>query len=236
MWSVIGFALLGILGGALTTVAGMGGGLTMVVVLSLFVSPVEAFAITAPALLVGNAHRIRMYRDQVPWAEVKPLVLGAIPAAIAGGLVATALPDAVLRGLIVLVAGLALARVVFKLSVSPGRGWNGLAGGLAGFVSATTGGGGVIMGPFLLSRGLTGRAYVATGACTAVAIHLFRVISYHAGGAATWRTLGLGAALAALLALGNLVGDRVRRAMGPTQQTRLQVGVMVVCVGLALAG
>lgn len=236
MWSVVGFALLGITGGALTTVAGMGGGLTMVVVLSLFLSPVEAFAITAPALLVGNLHRIRMYRDQVPWHEARPLVLGAMPAAIAGGLLATALPDAVLQGLIVLVAGLALGRAVFKIALQPGRRWNPVAGALAGFVSATTGGGGVIMGPFLLSRGLTGRAYVATGACAAVAIHVFRVISYHLGGAGTSRTLLLGGALAALLAVGNLLGDRIRRAMGQTQQTRLQLGVMVVCVGLALAG
>jgi uncharacterized protein len=236
MWSIPAFCLLGILGGALTTVAGMGGGLTMVVALSLFLSPVEAFAITAPALLAGNIHRMQMYRDQLPWAEAWPVALGAMPAALAGGLLATTVPDAALQGLIVLVASLALVQAIFRLTMRPSKRWSPVAGALAGFVSATTGGGGVILGPFLLSRGLTGPAYVAAAATAAASVHVFRVISYHLGGAGTARTLALGAGLAVLLTLGNLLGDRLRRTLGHAVQARVQVGVMVACVGLALVG
>jgi hypothetical protein len=56
---------LGLLAGVLTTVAGMGGGMMLVVVLSLVWDPRVALASTAPALLVGNAHRAYLYRAQV---------------------------------------------------------------------------------------------------------------------------------------------------------------------------
>lgn len=53
---------LGLIAGALTTLAGLGGGLMLVGTLSLLYDPRLALAITAPALLVGNLHRATMYR------------------------------------------------------------------------------------------------------------------------------------------------------------------------------
>ena len=50
-------ALLGILAGILTTLAGLGGGMLLVLALSLTSSPVTELAATAPALSLGNLHR-----------------------------------------------------------------------------------------------------------------------------------------------------------------------------------
>ena len=228
-------ALLGVFAGALTTVAGMGGGFVMVVVLSLFMSPVEALAITAPALLLANSHRAWMYRSSIDWAEVRPLLIFSFPTALLGGFVAMTLPEAAIRLAMAAMAGLAVARVVFELPWTPSRSWSGPAGALTGFVSATTGGGGTVLGPFLLARGLSGTRYIVTGACTAFSIHLARIGSYTAGGAGV-DLIAKGIGLAFLLFVGNLVGDRIRRLLGERGQHRLQLGVMVACVGLALAG
>jgi len=228
-------ALLGVFAGALTTVAGMGGGFVMVVVLSLFMSPVEALAITAPALLIANVHRVWMYRQSFVWAEVRPLLWASFPTAILGGLLATALPAPLIRAAMVAMAGLAVARVLFKLRWTPSRRWNAPVAALTGFVSATTGGGGTVLGPFLLARGLKGTTYVVTGAATAFTIHTARIGSYTAGGAAPELILK-GVLLATMLFVGNLLGDRVRKLLGERGQHRLQLGVMVACVGLALAG
>ncbi|HJN75878.1 MAG TPA: sulfite exporter TauE/SafE family protein [Myxococcota bacterium] len=232
---VVLLALLGVFAGALTTVAGMGGGFVMVVVLSLFMSPVEALAITAPALLLANAHRAWMYRAEIAWREIKPLILGAFPFAVLGSFIATALPDAVIRLSMAAMAAMAVARVVFELTWAPSRVWNGPAGALTGFVSATTGGGGTVMGPFLLARGLSGTRYVVTGACTAGAIHIARIGSYTAAGAGV-DLIVKGVLLASMLFIGNLLGDRVRRHLGESGQHRVQLGVMLACVGLALVG
>ena len=122
-------ALLGVFAGALTTVAGMGGGFVLVIALPLFLSPVEALTVSSAALLVGNAHRAWMYRLDIDWSEVRSVALGAVPLAVVGGLAATALPEWILRGAMAAMAGLAVARVVFRLSWSPSRRWNPAVGG-----------------------------------------------------------------------------------------------------------
>ena len=91
------------------------------------------------------------------------------------------------------------------------------------------------MGPYLLARGLAGTRYVVTGALIAGAIHVGRLGSYTAAGADPTLVLK-GLMLASMLFLGNLLGDRARRLLGERGQHRLQLGVMVACVGLALVG
>ena len=52
------YVLLGVLAGALTTVAGLGGGMLLIYALAALGDPHVALAATAPALLVGNLHRL----------------------------------------------------------------------------------------------------------------------------------------------------------------------------------
>src|SRR5688572_1452872 len=54
--------LLGIAAGFLTTVAGMGGGLLLVTALAVVWGPHVALPVTSLALLVGNLHRLALYR------------------------------------------------------------------------------------------------------------------------------------------------------------------------------
>src|SRR5690349_10895588 len=79
------YVSLGLLAGALTTVAGLGGGMLLLLALATLGEPHEALAVTAPALLVGNLHRLWMGRRELDRETALPLVAGALPGALVGG-------------------------------------------------------------------------------------------------------------------------------------------------------
>lgn len=228
--------LLGALSGALTTVTGMGGGVLLLLVLSLLTSPAEALAITSPALLVGNAHRLAMHWRDVDRRVGGALALGALPGSALGGLLAVAVPTVVLEALLVLTTALALARTFGYLSFKPGARALLPAGFGIGVATATTGGGALMLSPLLLATGLTGARYVATAAAVAVAIHVGRLLGYGAGGLITRETLIAAAILAVAIIAGNALGQRLRRHIDAAAGARLELGVLLVCVALALAG
>ena len=228
--------LLGLFAGALTTLAGMGGGLVLLLGLSLVYEPITALAITGPALLIGNLHRVGLYWRDIDRGLVGRYALGAAPGALLGGLVAVSVPATALQVGMVLLAGLAAAKVLLGWRFTPPRGALVPGGAAVGFVSATSGGGGLIAGPMLLASGLTGRPYVGTAAVGAAAVHVFRLTGYGAGGLLGAEVLGLGLVGAVCITAGNLAGERARAWLPEGWGPRLEVGVVALCLGLALAG
>jgi len=231
----MGTAVLGLIAGVITTVAGMGGGMVLLLALAALTDPLTALTLTAPALLLGNLHRLWLYRGWVSRDVALRLIGGAVPGALAGGLVATALPPWVLSTAMLAMAGLAGSRLL-GLRIRAPLGAALPMGLLCGVVIATSGGAGVLVGPFLLARGLTGTTYVATAASIAAAMHAGRLVAYGLGGATDTSTLLGGLGLAVAIAAGNLLGDRLRRRLAEGQQGRVQHGVMALCVGLAVVG
>ena len=92
---------LGLCAGALTTLAGQGGGLFLLLILAVLVGPKAALAITAPALLLGNLHRAVLFRKAIDRGVAARMMLGAVPGAFAGGLLAGALPEWTLQVMLV---------------------------------------------------------------------------------------------------------------------------------------
>lgn len=228
---------LALVAGGITTIAGLGGGMLLLAALSVLFDPHTALAWTAPALLLGNAHRAWLYRRAVDWRTVGVLAAGIVPASLAGGLVVAALPPAIVAGTILTVALLGLANSAGWLRWRPSLAATVPLGALAGFITAAGGGGaGVIVGPILLARELTALPYVATMAWLAVALHGSRLLAYGAAGVADRTDLAAGLALALLITLGNLLGDRLRRTIGAHRQRQAQVGALGLCVVMATAG
>ena len=228
--------LLGAIAGVITTVAGMGGGLVLTLGLSLVYGPLVALAITGPGLLIGNLHRGWLYRRHVERSTATRFVMGAVPGALIGGLLATGIPPGILQGALVALSLVASGKVLLgwrwrapAAAITP-------AAALAGFVTATSGGGGLIAGPTLLSTGLTGRDYVGTGAVGAAGVHLARITGYTAGGVFDEHILLLGFTAAASILIGNLIGERLRRAIPTRIVPRLEIGVVILALGLALSG
>jgi uncharacterized membrane protein YfcA len=229
---------LGLVAGALTTVAGIGGGMLITLALSALGSPVEALAITTPALLVGNVHRAIMYRRHVVLRTALAFALGTLPGALAGGLVIASVPEFWMRVLLLLSVSAAMARKLGLLHLPAPRG-SVFAGGLAtGALSATTGGGGLIAGPTLLSAGTQGRSFVATMAIGSVAMHLGRIAAYEHGGLFTAGLLPRAIALAIAITLGNLLGQALAARVSPkvsewTTHAMLVGGLLLALLGLA---
>src|SRR5688572_16431765 len=112
-------ALLGVLAGVLTTVAGMGGGLFLQLSLSMIWGPTVALATSSIALLVGNLHRTALYRKSVNWPIAKRFALGAAPGAVLGALLVVAVPPWAVNVLMLGMTLLTILRALGKIQITP---------------------------------------------------------------------------------------------------------------------
>src|SRR5690242_12751146 len=116
--TALAFPAMGLLAGALTTIAGQGGGLLLLLACALIVGPHKALAITAPALLLGNLHRSTLLRAHIARPIAARMIAGALPGALLGGLLAGSIPSWVLRGVLLAMTAFAIAKAcgVFRLA------------------------------------------------------------------------------------------------------------------------
>ena len=103
--------------------------------------PAHALATAAPALLLGNLHRVGMYRQHIDRHEAMRFVVGAAPGALVGALLTVSLPEMVLRVLLVGAAALAIGRQLQLFQWRPGPKAIAPASFAAGVMTATSGGG-----------------------------------------------------------------------------------------------
>ena len=231
----VALLILGVFAGALTTLAGQGGGLFLLLACSALVGPHAALAITSPALLFGNAHRAVLYRKAIDLPIAIRMTIGAVPGAVVGGLVAGITPSWLLNVLLVALTILAIAKALGLLRFAVPPAALGPAGFVVGLMTGTAGGAGVLFAPILLSAGLTGRRFVGTSATIAFATHFGRVASYAGLGFFT-RDLLLPTALVSVAIFGgNAVGERLRKKLSDRTTTKLEYGTLVVCVLTATA-
>ena len=233
---MVPFAMLGVAAGVLTTVAGLGGGILMMLVIAFVTDPKVALAATAPALLIGNLHRVSLFAREVDRPMAKSFALGAFPGSLIGGLLLPRLPTGVVAFAMCAMTLLALLRVLKVIELRPNvRAIVPAAFGI-GALAATSGGAGLLAAPLLMSAGLTGAPYVSTAAAAAVAMHLGRVIAYGTTGLLDGRTLRLSAVLVVTVMVGNLFGKALRRHLSPATSTRLEVSALMVAATLGVAG
>jgi uncharacterized membrane protein YfcA len=233
----IAVLFLGLVAGTMTTLAGAGGGVLLILSLSLVLGPHTALAVTAPSLLVGNVHRLVLYRRDIDFTVARPLVAGALLGSLVGGAIALSLPSVALRALLVLVTLFAIARAFGVASWTAPRSLLAPAGVVLGGFSATAGGAGLLFSPLLLSSGLSGQAYIATSATIAVATHGGRLIAYGARGLLSREVLTYSALATFAILCGNLLGDRVRRFVeSPHRAAFLENIVLAICAAMAVIG
>jgi hypothetical protein len=225
--------LLAVLAGVLTTLAGLGGGLFLVLALSAWWGdPVSALAATTPALLIGNLHRVWLYRDRVAWPIVGPFASAALPGALLGACLSAALPAAWVQGAISAAVLVVLARTWGGWRWTPPARALVPAGAAIGF-AASSGGAGLLAGPYLLAYGLAGEAYIASVAVGAIAMHLGRLLGYGLGGGWTSALWLSSAWLAVGIPAGNLLGARIRAHLPPSPSLEPALAVLLLLLTLA---
>jgi uncharacterized membrane protein YfcA len=227
---------LGIAAGALTTLAGMGGGLLLLLGLSLVWDPAAALAASSPALLIGNLHRVWVFRQKIDWALARAFAIGAVPGALVGSLIAVSVPALYVSLLMALMTALSILRAIGKLRFHAPKGAIAPAGLVIGGLTGSSGGAAILTAPLFLSSGLVGESYVATTAISAVAMHLGRIAGYSAGGLFDRERVVWAVLLALTVVAGNLLGARLRAFTHKLPEGLIEHVTLVACVVLALAG
>lgn len=240
---MIALLLLGLAAGTLTTVTGVAGGMVALSLLSLWMAPAAALAISAAAFAVGNGHRMLLYARQVDRRVALRFGAGLALGAVVAAAWITRVPAPVLRLALALVAAVSLARVLWQrrratpaaASATSARSLL-LAGVVTGVVGAGTGGAGVLVAPLLLAAGLRREPYVATVAACAIVLNGARVLGYGVAGLYHVAMLPQIGALALALVAGNLLGRRVRNHVSGAALDRLELAAPALAIGFTLAG
>jgi uncharacterized membrane protein YfcA len=229
-------ALVGFSAGGLTTLAGQGGGLLAVLVLSMVVGPRTALLITAPAFLLGNLHRLWLYRQHLDRGVARAFLIGAAPASLLGGALAMAVPGWLIQLTMLATTILAVLRTFGRLRLRPDRRLLGSAGAGIGFLTAASAGAGFLIAPLFLAVGLSGKVYMATAAACSAGLHLTRLSGYLLHARPTVALVSGAATLGLMIMAGNLTGDRLRSRLSVRQGRCLELGTIVASAGFSLMG
>ncbi|MFK7919386.1 MAG: TSUP family transporter [Ilumatobacter sp.] len=237
---VIGVAA--VLTSILSAIAGLGGGVILLLVIAQFVAPTTAIPVQGAIQLVSNGSRAAMLRHNVSWPVVGWSSLLLLPGSLVGVAIATSLPDDAVR--VVLAAFvLVLAWRPNVLKVRPAsqrvdadgpqqqRPLLLGIGAASGLLNTTVGASGPVTSPFFKAVTATHVAFVATAAATQVAAHVSKLIAFSASGWSAANHLDTIAVGAAGVVVGSWVGTRLLERI-PT--TRLDLVFNVVLTALAV--
>lgn len=219
-----------LLASTIAAVAGFGGAVIMLPVLIWGFGLREAVPILTVAQLIGNLSRVLLNRGELKLPVIKWFSVGAIPAAILGGIVfATAPAPALTR-----VLGLFLLLIVVyrhtrwgkRLRISL-RGFLPL-GAVSAFLSAIMGSVGPFMAPFFLAYGLVKGAYIGTEALATVVMHVVKLGVYGRYALLSVRIVLIGVAIGAVMFVGSWLGKRLLSRLPERFFPYIIEGVLVV--------
>ncbi len=218
----------------LSAVAGLGGGVILLLVIAQFVAPTTAIPIQGAIQLVSNSSRAWFLRDDVAWGPVGWSSLLLLPASFLGVAVATSLPESAIQ------AALAVFVLVlaWRPSVLQWRGGGTLpdaalvgVGGVSGFLNTTVGASGPVTSPFFKAATATHVAFVATAAVTQVFAHAAKLLAFAADGWSAADHLGVILVGAAGVIAGSRIGTHF---VGTLSEERLTLLFKIVLTVLAI--
>lgn len=228
-----GFAVIaatGLLAATIAAVMGTGGGIVLLPVLVAVLGVRDAVPAYTLAAFLGNLSRLGLNRAAIDGRVVRWFALGAVPAAIAGGLLFARTDDAVL---VRLLGGFLLATVAWRrLRRARPAGFPAprfaAVGAIFAFVSALVGSAGPFLAPFFLGYGLVRASYIGTEALATGVMHVAKMSTYAIDGVFGGRAVATGLGLGPVMLLGAAIGRRI--------VDRLPERAFVAVIELALLG
>ncbi len=196
---------------ALAAVTGFGGAAVLLPILVLTYGVRDAIPILTVAQLIGNGSRVWFNRHELKLPVVGWFSIGAVPAALAGGVLFASAPLSFLKRLL----GIFLLATVVYRHMSKARTFRPSLRSFAGigaifsFLSALLGSVGPIMAPFFLAYGLVKGAYIGTEAFATVVMHVTKLVAYGGTSILTSANVMAGLALGPIMVFGSFVGKRV---------------------------
>ncbi len=218
----------------LSALAGLGGGMILLVVIAQFFAPTVAIPIHGGIQLVSNGSRAALLGRHINWRAVGWSSLLLLPASLLGVAVATSVPERLTR----LAMGLFVLTVAWRPSLlkrggtkpPPTRGLVGI-GALSGFLNTTVGASGPVTSPFFKAVTATHTAFVATAATAQVLAHASKVVAF------TLDDFSVGdhVAVIAVGSIGVTGGSWIgTRLLGRVEERHLNTLFKVVLTALAL--
>ena len=232
---VVGIAAL--LTSILSAVAGLGGGVILLLVIAQFVSPTAAIPAQGAIQLVSNISRGALLRRDVSWPVVGWSSVLVVPASFLGVAVATSLPEDILRlalaGFVLVLAWrpqLLKASAAMSLQPHEARPMLFGVGALTGFLSTTIGASGPVTSPFLKAVTASHKAFVATAATTKVFANMSKLVAFSSQG---W-SITDNSAMIVVGIVGVLIGTWIgTRILDKVSERRLDLAFKVVLTLLA---
>lgn len=214
----------------LAGVTGFGSAVLVLPFLIEAVGPRDAVVVLSVAQVFGNLGRVWAHRREVEWRVVGWYAVGAVPAAILGGVLFAGVPVASLTPLLGALLLVAVAVWFFRPERFPRLPRWGFAplGAASSFGSALVGSVGPLTAPFFVAFGLVKGAYVGTEAACAAVTHLFKLVGYGQAGVLSGQTLLTGGLLGGVTVLGSLVGKRLLDRLSPAVFVRLVQATLIV--------
>ena len=221
----------------LSAIVGMAGGMTLLVVMLLFLDPLVAIPLHGVVQLVSNGTRVTIQRAHVRWEVPARYALLLLPAGLLGVHLAQDAPKEALRvaiGVFVLLATWTPGLFLWPLrrfggaagARSAGDGADASAGvagapvalptwrfvilgGVMGALNVTVGATGTLLSPFFLNLGLTRHEVIGTKAACQTIGHLVKIGVFGAVGFAFLEHAPLLAAMSLAVVGGSWVGSRI---------------------------
>ena len=201
------------LASTISGIAGFGGSLIILPILSFLIGAKKAIPILTIAWMMGNLSRAGFGYKEIQWKPVIYFCIGALPAAVLGARMFVELPS----GLIMKAIGIFLLVVVIlrhlNIKYALSEKWFIPWGALVGFLSAVLGSAGPIGAVAFLSLNLAPTAYVASEAVTAVLMHLTKTVVYGRYALLTGQDLITGVILGLAMVVGSWTARRFIKNM-----------------------
>ena len=197
----------------LSAIVGLAGGMTLLSVMLIFYSPLEAIPLHGAIQLASNFSRTLIQREHARYDLLWRYGLPLLPMGVLGLLVASRLPERALEAAIggfVLIATWRPAWLALGPRIGAGEGLRFTAlGVVAGFLNVTIGATGPLVAPFFLNLGLSRQAVIGTQAGVQALGHVAKIALYAGFGFAfrEHAELLLGASVCAIA--GSWVGSRL---------------------------
>ncbi|MEM7326798.1 MAG: sulfite exporter TauE/SafE family protein [Actinomycetota bacterium] len=218
----------------LSAMAGLGGGIILLVVIAQFFAPAVAIPVHGGIQLVSNGSRASLLRREIAWRPVLLQSLLLLPAALVGVAVATAIPEAATRlaiGVFVLVVAWRPSLLKRRRAAGPSDRTLVGVGAVSGFLNSTVGASGPVTSPFFKAATATHVSFVATAASTQVLAHLSKIIAYTLDDFSPADHLLVIAVGAVGVTAGSWIGTRL---LGRVAEDRLDLLFKVVLTALAV--
>jgi len=217
----------------LASVAGFGGAAIMLPVLVWAFGIVEAVPILTIAQLMGNLSRVWFNRTELSFSVVKWFCIGAVPAAVLGGVLFANTPAG---SLVRLLGVFLLLMIVYRHSPWGKNAQIGLRGFLplgvtSGIISAVVGVVGPFMAPFFLAYGLVMGAYIGTEALATVMMHVTKLSVYGGYDLINLNIAVVGVSIGSVMFAGSYFGKQILKRL-PAARFPLIIDVVLLAAGL----